>query len=165
MNSIPFTPDLFHVPPVKDTDRNGQINFNEVCIGPLSQALADPFTLVHRPVEIHKGVRPFFIPHPKHLTKVYQDWQDVFARFDRDRSGSIDRTELQKALTYLGYKVTPQLLNILQRKYGLYCRCRLLLSALTRPKTYMHPIHRPLVSTHGHHPASRSTTSCARASF
>jgi len=44
-------------------------------------------------------------------------WQGVFARFDRDRSGTIDDTELQSALTYFGYTVTPKLLNILRRKY------------------------------------------------
>ena len=49
-----------------------------------------------------------------------QSWQGVFAYFDRDKSGSIDRTELQEALKYLRFKVTPQLLDILQRKYGLY---------------------------------------------
>jgi Ca2+-binding EF-hand superfamily protein len=37
-----------------------------------------------------------------------------------DKSGTIDRTELQNALTDFGYVVTPQLLNILQHKYGLY---------------------------------------------
>ncbi|KAN0137959.1 EF-hand [Lactarius tabidus] len=44
-------------------------------------------------------------------------WQRAFDRFDTDKSGTIDRTELQNALTDFGYLVTPQLLNILQRKY------------------------------------------------
>jgi Ca2+-binding EF-hand superfamily protein len=44
-------------------------------------------------------------------------WQRTFHRFDRDKSGTIDRTELQNALTDFGYVVTPQLLDILQRKY------------------------------------------------
>lgn len=50
----------------------------------------------------------------------HQGWQRAFDRFDGDKSGTIDRTELQNALTDFGYIVTPQLLNILQRKYGLY---------------------------------------------
>jgi len=51
------------------------------------------------------------------LWKYIKDWQGVFARFDRDRSGTIDDTELQSALTYFGYTVTPELLDTLQRKY------------------------------------------------
>jgi len=54
------------------------------------------------------------------LWRCIKDWQGVFARFDRDRSGTIDRTELQKALTHLDFKVTPQLLDILQRKYDVH---------------------------------------------
>lgn len=45
------------------------------------------------------------------------DWQRVFQKFDPDHSGTIDRAELQNALTDFGYPVTPQLLNILQRRY------------------------------------------------
>jgi Ca2+-binding EF-hand superfamily protein len=47
-----------------------------------------------------------------------QDWQGVFLHFDRDRSGSIDNDELQAALSQFGYRLSPQLLNLLQRKYG-----------------------------------------------
>lgn len=67
---------------------------------------------------VHKGVHTSYTK--KHLTIPYQRWQEAFDRFDGDRSGTIDRAELQNALTYFGYIVTPQLLNILQRKYGLY---------------------------------------------
>ena len=63
------------------------------------------------------------VPHiPPHLTLTdgpTQDWQRVFHKFDPDHSGTIDRAELQNALTDFGYTVTPQLLNILQRRYGL----------------------------------------------
>jgi hypothetical protein len=58
-----------------------------------------------------------------------QDWQRVFYKFDPDHSGTIDRAELQNALTDFGYPVTPQLLNILQRRYGLYL---LMLSVIPR---------------------------------
>jgi Ca2+-binding EF-hand superfamily protein len=47
-----------------------------------------------------------------------QDWQGVFLHFDRDRSGSIDGNELQAALAQFGYRLSPQLLNLVQRKYG-----------------------------------------------
>jgi Ca2+-binding EF-hand superfamily protein len=52
-----------------------------------------------------------------HRTKT-QDWQGVFLHFDRDRSGTIDGNELQAALSQFGYKLSPNLLNLLQRKYG-----------------------------------------------
>jgi len=52
------------------------------------------------------------------LWKYIKDWQGVFRHFDRDRSGSIDGTELQGALTQFGYNLSPQLLVLLQRKYA-----------------------------------------------
>jgi len=52
------------------------------------------------------------------LWKYVKDWQNVFRHFDRDRSGSIDGTELQGALTQFGYNLSPQLLALVQRKYG-----------------------------------------------
>jgi len=67
-----------------DTDRSGQIGFNEF----------------------------------SGLWKYIKDWQGVFHHFDRDRSGSIDGTELQNALNQFGYRLSPQLLNLLQRKYA-----------------------------------------------
>ncbi|KAI9507755.1 hypothetical protein F5148DRAFT_75870 [Russula earlei] len=51
------------------------------------------------------------------LWKYIKDWQGVFLHFDRDRSGTIDGNELQNALNQFGYKLSPQLLNLLQRKY------------------------------------------------
>ncbi|KAH9053921.1 hypothetical protein EDB87DRAFT_1648679 [Lactarius vividus] len=51
------------------------------------------------------------------LWKYIKDWQGVFRHFDRDRSGSIDGTELQNALNQFGYRLSPQLLDLLQRKY------------------------------------------------
>jgi Ca2+-binding EF-hand superfamily protein len=47
-----------------------------------------------------------------------QDWQGVFLHFDRDRSGTIDDQELQSALNQFGYRLSPQLLSLVQRKYG-----------------------------------------------
>ena len=47
-----------------------------------------------------------------------QDWQNVFRHFDRDRSGSIDGGELQQALAQFGYNLSPQLLHLVERKYG-----------------------------------------------
>ncbi|KAF8265026.1 hypothetical protein EI94DRAFT_1685894 [Lactarius quietus] len=49
------------------------------------------------------------------LWKYIKDWQSVFHHFDRDRSGSIDGPELQNALNQFGYRLSPQLLSLLQR--------------------------------------------------
>ncbi|GLB37890.1 putative bromo domain containing protein [Lyophyllum shimeji] len=51
------------------------------------------------------------------LWKYIKDWQNVFRHFDRDRSGSIDGHELRDALAQFGYNLSPQLLDLLQRKY------------------------------------------------
>ncbi|KAI0034894.1 EF-hand [Vararia minispora EC-137] len=53
------------------------------------------------------------------LWKYIKDWQGVFRHFDRDRSGSIDGGELADALRQFGYNLSPQLLMLLERKYGL----------------------------------------------
>ncbi|KAG6899850.1 hypothetical protein C0993_006273 [Termitomyces sp. T159_Od127] len=47
-----------------------------------------------------------------------RDWQNVFRHFDRDRSGSIDANELRDALGQFGYRLSPPLLDLLQKKYG-----------------------------------------------
>lgn len=52
------------------------------------------------------------------LWKYISDWQDVFRHFDQDRSGSIDRHELSNALRSFGYNLTPQILMLIEQKYG-----------------------------------------------
>lgn len=52
----------------------------------------------------------------RHLT-IYTS-NSVFKHFDRDNSGSIDGMELSQAMTQFGYPLNPQLLDLVQRKYG-----------------------------------------------
>lgn len=52
------------------------------------------------------------------LWKYIKDWQNVFKHFDKDRSGSIDGRELSDALRQFGYNLTPQLIQLVERKYG-----------------------------------------------
>jgi len=52
------------------------------------------------------------------LWKYIKDWQNVFKHFDRDRSGSIDGGELRDVFVQFGYNLSPQLLDLLQRKYA-----------------------------------------------
>ncbi|KAK1223170.1 hypothetical protein PQX77_013951 [Marasmius sp. AFHP31] len=49
--------------------------------------------------------------------KYVKDWQNVFRHFDKDQSGSIDGSELSSALQQFGYNLSPQLLDLVQRKY------------------------------------------------
>lgn len=43
--------------------------------------------------------------------------QDIFERFDRDRSGKIDTNELREALLSLGFAVSPVVLDLLVSKF------------------------------------------------
>ncbi|TVU50803.1 hypothetical protein EJB05_02193 [Eragrostis curvula] len=57
---------------------------------------------------------------PKEFTDVFyslQNWRSIFERFDRDRSGKIDATELREALLSLGYSVSPTVLELLVSKF------------------------------------------------
>lgn len=46
-----------------------------------------------------------------------QQWKGVFDRYDRDRSGAIEFMELQTALNEMGYRVSPNLVNILIARF------------------------------------------------
>ncbi|KAG8050708.1 hypothetical protein GUJ93_ZPchr0009g2076 [Zizania palustris] len=57
---------------------------------------------------------------PKEFISVFyslQNWRSIFERFDRDRSGKIDTTELRDALLSLGYSVSPTVLDLLVSKF------------------------------------------------
>ena len=45
------------------------------------------------------------------------EWKEVFARFDADRSGSIQTPELGNALQSFGFTLNPNLVQLLARKY------------------------------------------------
>ncbi|XP_008788592.1 calcium-binding protein CBP-like [Phoenix dactylifera] len=57
---------------------------------------------------------------PKEFTSVFyslQNWRAIFERFDRDRSGKIDASELREALLSLGFAVSPVVLDLLVSKF------------------------------------------------
>ncbi|KAI3471712.1 hypothetical protein Pfo_028362 [Paulownia fortunei] len=57
---------------------------------------------------------------PKEFTQVFyslQNWRTIFERFDRDRSGKIDASELREALFSLGFSVSPGVLDLLVSKF------------------------------------------------
>lgn len=51
------------------------------------------------------------------LWKYIKDWQNVFRHFDRDQSGSIDGSELRDALAQFGFRLSPEILTLVQKKY------------------------------------------------
>ncbi|KAJ1384178.1 EF-Hand 1, calcium-binding site [Sesbania bispinosa] len=57
---------------------------------------------------------------PKEFTSLFyslQNWRSIFERFDKDRSGKIDSSELRDALLSLGYAVSPMVLDLLVSKF------------------------------------------------
>ncbi|KAJ8492421.1 hypothetical protein OPV22_014142 [Ensete ventricosum] len=57
---------------------------------------------------------------PKEFTAVFyslQNWRVMFERFDRDRSGKIDTSELREVLLSLGFVVSPIVLDLLVTKF------------------------------------------------
>uniref|UniRef100_A0A0V0HQT3 Putative calcium-binding protein CML49-like n=1 Tax=Solanum chacoense TaxID=4108 RepID=A0A0V0HQT3_SOLCH len=57
---------------------------------------------------------------PKEFTAVFyslQNWRAIFERFDKDRSGKIDSSELREALHSLGYAVYGPVLELLVSKF------------------------------------------------
>ncbi|KAI6007751.1 hypothetical protein F5J12DRAFT_892620 [Pisolithus orientalis] len=117
-----------------DTNRNGAITATE-----LQSALANadftPFDL-----DTIKLLMNFFVEALNRLIKDHDrdgmigfeefqrlsryikartiDWQNVFRHFDRDRSGTIDGSELRNALSRFGYNLSPRLLQLVQKKYA-----------------------------------------------
>ncbi|XP_073145213.1 probable calcium-binding protein CML48 [Henckelia pumila] len=57
---------------------------------------------------------------PKEFAEVWSclgQWRAIFERFDRDRSGKIDATELRDALYSLGFALPPSVLQLLISRY------------------------------------------------
>lgn len=57
---------------------------------------------------------------PKEFSSLFyglQNWRSIFERFDRDRSGKIDPSELREALLSLGFSVSPVVLDLLVSKF------------------------------------------------
>ncbi|XP_042601059.1 peflin [Cyprinus carpio] len=47
-----------------------------------------------------------------------QQWRALFQQFDRDRSGSINSTEMHQALSQMGYNLSPQFIQELVNRYS-----------------------------------------------
>ena len=51
------------------------------------------------------------------LWNYIQQWKGVFDRYDSDRSGSIEAQELHQAFTDMGYRVSPNFVQLIVVKY------------------------------------------------
>ncbi|KAJ2613485.1 hypothetical protein H4S08_002187, partial [Coemansia sp. RSA 1365] len=56
------------------------------------------------------------------LWRYIEDWKQCFRKFDADNSGTIDRNELFQALSAFGFRVSPQVVDSLLRKYDIQGR-------------------------------------------
>ncbi|CAL8307702.1 unnamed protein product [Merluccius merluccius] len=75
----------------------------------------------------------------KELFPLLNGWKQNFMMFDRDRSGTVELQEMSQAVNAMGYRVSPQALNIIIRRYSKngrvffddYVACCLKLRSLT----------------------------------
>ncbi|ORY03362.1 EF-hand [Basidiobolus meristosporus CBS 931.73] len=56
------------------------------------------------------------------LWKYIDDWRRCFLGFDQNRSGTIDKNELQNALRTFGFNLSPGFIQSLIRKYDKHAR-------------------------------------------
>ncbi|XVE59573.1 hypothetical protein DITRI_Ditri05aG0056900 [Diplodiscus trichospermus] len=113
-------PDMIRVFQMVDKDRSLFIDENE-----LQQALSSGYQRFNiRTIRLLMFL--FKNPHdslrigPREfaaLCSCLGQWQAIFDRFDRDRSGKIDLMELRDALYSLGYAIPPSVLQLLISKY------------------------------------------------
>ncbi|XP_039593344.1 sorcin isoform X1 [Polypterus senegalus] len=75
----------------------------------------------------------------KELCNVINAWRGNFMSMDKDRSGTVDAQEMQQAITLMGFRLSPQAMNIIVKRYSLngkigfddYMACCIRLRTLT----------------------------------
>lgn len=75
----------------------------------------------------------------KELFQALNGWKQNFMTFDRDRSGTVEPHEMNQAISAMGYRVSPQALNAIVKRYSKggriffddYVACCVKLRALT----------------------------------
>ncbi|XP_051914585.1 grancalcin [Hippocampus zosterae] len=75
----------------------------------------------------------------KELFVALNGWKQNFTMFDRDRSGTVEHHELTQAISSMGYRISPQALNAIIKRYNKggriyfddYVACCVKLRALT----------------------------------
>lgn len=77
------------------------------------------------------------------LWNYVKEWQNVFRHFDGDRSGSIDGAELANAMRQFGYNLSPQLLELVQKKYDVKASAPVAAAAPTSSYSRPPPVAQP----------------------
>ncbi|CAL5352587.1 hypothetical protein CsSME_00040422 [Camellia sinensis var. sinensis] len=103
-----------------DKDRSGFIDESE-----LQQALSSGYQrfslrTIRLLMFLFKNPNDSLRIGPKEFAALWSclgQWRAIFERFDRDRSGKIDATELRDALYSLGYAIPPSVLQVLISRY------------------------------------------------
>ncbi|EDO45947.1 predicted protein [Nematostella vectensis] len=103
-----------------DKDRSGSISSNE-----LQQALSNGTWTPFNPETVRLMIGMFDRDNNgtinfqefSSLWKYITDWQTTFRNYDRDSSGTIDKNELQNALTSFGYRLSDKFYSILIKKF------------------------------------------------
>ncbi|XP_056902222.1 sorcin isoform X1 [Takifugu flavidus] len=54
----------------------------------------------------------------RELCQVLNAWKSTFATYDQDRSGTVEGHELQKAISSLGYNLSPQAMNVIMKRFS-----------------------------------------------
>ncbi|MBN3298008.1 sorcin isoform X2 [Amia ocellicauda] len=54
----------------------------------------------------------------KELWSVLNAWKQHFTSIDRDHSGTVDPQEMQQAVTSMGYRLSPQAMNAIVKRYS-----------------------------------------------
>ncbi|KAJ2558586.1 hypothetical protein EV175_000721 [Coemansia sp. RSA 1933] len=105
-----------------DSDHSGQLDASELqqalVNGDWSRFSSDTVRLMIGMFDRdHNGTISFdeFIG----LWKYIEEWKGCFRAFDRDNSGTIDRGELYQALSAFGFRISPQVVDSLIRKYDI----------------------------------------------
>ncbi|KIM57611.1 hypothetical protein SCLCIDRAFT_1219291 [Scleroderma citrinum Foug A] len=114
-------PHLWQVFSAVDTDRSGALSLTELqnalVNGNWSRFDLDTVKMLMNMFDVDRSGTIGFNEFAG-LWKYIADWQGVFKHFDRDHSGTIEGRELAEALRTFGYRLSPTLLTLLQRKYA-----------------------------------------------
>ncbi|KAI3980123.1 hypothetical protein MKX01_034729 [Papaver californicum] len=103
-----------------DQDKSGFIDDKELQRALSSVQQSFSLRTIHLLMHLHTNNHNVRQLGPKEFIAVYQclqNWRETFQRFDTDRSGKIDSSELQRALGRLGFTVSPTIMNLLISKY------------------------------------------------
>lgn len=104
-----------------DRDGSGQISSSELQKA-LSNGTWKPFNiqLVEKMINMfdRDGNGTINYNEFRQLWKYINEWLNCYHRFDTDKSGSINKSELNQALNSFGYRLSDQFYNVVMKKFG-----------------------------------------------